>query len=163
MSEYLTAKMDRRTKLLTMIIVVLFPSIAISSFFMQPPKPTVSVFLTLLLLGVIPISYGFVPKRIAVSDSQLLIQNFYGPVLINLKNIKMVQKIENTGFNLRTFGVGGLFGYFGYFNAGDVWYVTNIHKKIKITLNSGKNYMISPEDPDDLFNVLLERTNFATV
>ena len=63
------------------------------------------------------------------------------------KKIIEISKYEKIGFNFRTFGVGGLFGYFGYFNGNDVWYVTNIKKKIKISL-TGKVYMISPENPE---------------
>lgn len=159
MKEFQTAKMDNLTKVITVILVIFLPSLALSSFFMEPAKPIVSVFLTLLLVGVIIFSYGFVPKRIALSASHILIKNFYGPVLIDLKEIKNLEKIDKTGFNLRTFGVGGLFGYFDYFNGGDIWYVTNIHKKVKITLNSGQIYMISPEKRDDFLNLIAQQMN----
>lgn len=62
--------------------------------------------------------------------------------------------ITGKKFNIRTFGVGGLFGYFGYFNGNDVWYVTNVDKKIQIKMKSGKTYMISPENTEDLLRQL---------
>ena len=148
MQEFKTAKMDGRTRLLTVILLILLPVLAISSFFFEPQKLAVSIFLSLLFIAVIFISYAFVPKRIALSAEQILIQNLYGTVVIHLNEIKSVERLEKVGFNFRTFGVGGLFGYFGYFNGRDVWYVTNIYKKIKITLHSGKIYMLSPENPE---------------
>ncbi|MDQ0475701.1 PH domain-containing protein [Chryseobacterium sp. MDT2-18] len=157
MKEFVTAKMDDRTKIFTLILLVLLPLLALSSFFMQPPKPVVSVVLTILLISVIVISYGLVPKRIAISDDQILIRNLFGAVIININEIKTADKIEKTGLNLRTFGVGGLFGYFGYFNGRDVWYVTNIHKKVKMILKSGKIYMISPENPDNFLQEVHRR------
>jgi len=148
MKEFQTAKMDRRTGLLTVILLILLPVLAISSFFFEPQKLTVSIFLSLLFIAVIFISYAFVPKRIALSGEQILVQNLFGAVVINLNEIKSIEELEKTGLNLRTFGVGGLFGYFGYFNGRDVWYVTNIYKKVKITLHSGKIYMLSPDEPE---------------
>ncbi|KIA83401.1 hypothetical protein OA84_07725 [Kaistella solincola] len=148
MKEFKTAEMDGRTKLLTIILLVLLPLLAISSFFIRPQKLSISLLLTVVFIAVIFISYAFVPKRIALSSEQILIQNLFGAVVINLNEIKSVEELKKTGLNLRTFGVGGLFGYFGYFNGRDVWYVTNIYKKVKITLKSGKIYMLSPENPE---------------
>ncbi|MGA9213553.1 PH domain-containing protein [Kaistella sp.] len=157
MKEFQTAKMDDRTKIITIIVLLFLIFFPISSFFFEPPKPMVSMTSFVIMYGVIFISYGFIPKRIVVSYNQILVKNIYGSVVININEIETFDKIEKTGFNLRTFGVGGLFGYFGYFNGRDVWYVTNIHKKVKITLKSGKIYMISPENPDDFVKEVQQR------
>lgn len=154
MKEFKTAKMDNKTKIITIILLIALPLLSITSFFLQPPKPIVSVFLTVLLSVVILISYGLVPKRIAISDSQILIKNLFGSIVINIEEISTLERIEKIGFNIRTFGVGGLFGYFGYFNGNDTWYVTNIHKKVKMILKSGKKYMMSPENTDDFVNTV---------
>ena len=157
MKEFHTAKMDGTTKTITIIaslFLILFP---ISSFFFEPPKPVISISSFVLMYGAVFIAYGFIPKRIAVSNDQILVKNLFGSVLININEIETIDKIEKTGLNLRTFGVGGVFGYFGYFNGRDVWYVTNIHKKVKITVDSGKIYMISPENPADFENVISQR------
>ena len=157
MKEFSTAKMDGRTKTTTIIVLLFLIVFPIASLFFIPPKPAVSIPSFILLYGVIFISYGFIPKRIAVSDDQILIKNLFGSVIININEIETIDKIEKTGLNLRTFGVGGVFGYFGYFNGRDVWYVTNIHKRVKITVDSGKIYMISPENPADFENVISQR------
>ncbi|QOW09527.1 hypothetical protein Q73A0000_03680 [Kaistella flava (ex Peng et al. 2021)] len=155
--EFDTAKMDETTKILTIILLLFLILFPISSFFFEPPKPVISITSFVLMYGVIFISYGFIPKRIAVSNDQILVKNLYGPIVININEIETFNKIEKTGLNLRTAGVGGLFGYFGYFNGKDVWYVTNRHKKVKMVLKSGKVYVISPENPDDFVKEIQKR------
>ena len=159
MKEFSTAKMDETTKMITIIVLLFLILFPISSFFFEPPKPAISIVSFVLMYGVIFISYGFIPKRIAVSTDQILIKNLFGSVVINIKEIETIGTLEKIGLNLRTAGVGGLFGYFGYFNGKDVWYVTNTKKKVKMILNSGKVYMISPENPDDFVKEVQKRKN----
>ncbi|WP_373797484.1 PH domain-containing protein [Kaistella sp.] len=159
MKEFSTAKMDETTKMITIIVLLFLILFPISSFFFEPPKPAISIVSFVLMYGVIFISYGFIPKRIAVSTDQILIKNLFGSVVINIKEIETFGTLDKIGLNLRTAGVGGLFGYFGYFNGKDVWYVTNTKKKVKMILNSGKVYMISPENPDDFVKEVQKRKN----
>lgn len=155
--EFSTAKMDNTTKIITVIVLFFLLLLPFSTFLPDQPQPVFLVTSFVLMYGAIFISYGFIPKRIAVSDDQILVKNLFGPVLINIDNIETIAKIEKLGLNLRTFGVGGLFGYFGYFNGKDVWYVTNTHKKVKMILKSGKVYIISPENPDDFVKEIEKR------
>jgi len=159
MKEFSTAKMDETTKMITIIVLLFLILFPISSFFFEPPKPAISIVSFVLMYGVIFISYGFIPKRIAVSTDQILIKNLFGSVVINIKEIETFGTLDKIGLNLRTAGVGGLFGYFGYFNGKDVWYVTNTKKKVKMILQSGKVYMISPENPDDFVKEVQKRKN----
>ena len=159
MKEFVTAKMDETTKMITIIVLLFLILFPISSFFFEPPKPAISIISFVLMYGVIFISYGFIPKRIAVSTDQILIKNLYGSIIINIKEIETFGTLEKTGVNLRTAGNGGLFGNFGYFNGKDVWYVTNTKKKVKMVLHSGKVYMISPENPDDFVKEVQKRKN----
>ncbi|WP_027377848.1 PH domain-containing protein [Kaistella palustris] len=161
MKEFETAKMDQGTRLLTVILLILMPLFAVTPFFIKPAQPVPAVALMIILIGAVVISYGFVPKSIEVSESRIIIKNLYGRVAINIKDIKTLEQITTLGFNFRTFGVGGLFGYFGYFNKGEVWYVTNRHKKVRITLQSGKIYMISPGDPEKFVATVTESRNFT--
>lgn len=156
-TEFSTAKMDGTTKMVTIIVSLLLLSLPLLSLLLEPPKLIVSATSFILLYGVIVISYGFIPKIIEVSRDQILIKNLYGPVIININQIDHFQKIEKIGMNIKTFGVGGLFGYFGYFNGGEVWYVTNTQKKVRIVLKTGKTYVISPENPDDFVKVVHDR------
>lgn len=158
MKEFKTARMDKRTRAITIALLIILPLIAISSFLLQPPKLLVSISLTVVLFAAIFISYSLVPKRIAISADQILIKNLFGASIINIKEIETILKVKATGFNLRTFGVGGLFGFFGFFNGDDVWYVTNIHHKVKIKLKSGKIYMISPDHSVDFIREIEQRS-----
>ncbi len=158
MKEFKTARMDKQTMIITIIVLfflILFP---ISSFFFYPPKPVISISSIILMFGAIIIAYCFVPRRIAVSDSQILIKNVFGSAIININEIESVERWNKVGFNLRTFGIGGLFGYFGYFNGKDSWYVTNIEKKVQIALKSGKKYILSPENPEELIHTIQQRS-----
>ncbi len=148
--------MDGKTKTITIILIIFLIFFPISSFFFQPPKPTISILSIIIMYGGIIVAYGFIPKRIALSEDQILIKNLYGSILIDINNVTEVQAFRNRSLNFRTFGVGGLFGYFGLFNGTDTWYVTNTQKQVKITLNKGKNYMISPENPDEFISSLLK-------
>lgn len=147
--EFCTAKMDRTTKMITIVVILILLLLPLLSLLLEPPKLIIYVASFVLLYGVIVISYGFIPRRIAISHDQILIKNLYGPMIINIHEIESAVKIDQLGLNIRTFGVGGLFGYFGYFNGGDVWYETNTYKKVKIVLMTGKIYMINPENPDE--------------
>lgn len=154
MKEFKTAKMDNTTKTITIVVLLFLILFPFSTFLFSPPQMFFLISSFVLMYGAIFIAYGFIPKRIAISDDQILVKNLYGSVLINIHEIESYGKIEKIGLNLRTFGVGGLFGYFGYFNGKDVWYVTNIHKKVKIILKSGSIYVISPENPAEFIREL---------
>ena len=75
-------------------------------------------------------------------------------IKIPFQDIQNIEACPNIGLNIRTLGVGGVFGHFGYYNGNDVWYVTNIHNKVKITMKSGKIYMISPENPEEFIKIV---------
>lgn len=158
-TEFRTAKMDRTTMIITIVVLLFLLLFPFSTFLFNEPEPVFLVTSFVLMYSAIFIAYGFIPKRIALSYDQVLIKNLFGSVLINIKEIEKTVKIEKAGFNLRTFGIGGLFGYFGYFNGKDMWYVTNTLKKVKVILKSGKVYMISPENPADFINEVLLRKN----
>ena len=52
---------------------------------------------------------------------------------------------------MRTFGVGGFLGYFGHFrySIGPVtMYVTDMDRRILLTLDTGKMLLISPSETD---------------
>ena len=85
---------------------------------------------------------------------RIFIKNNFVNFKIKREEIAELDIITGKKFNIRTFGVGGLFGYFGYFNGNDVWYVTNLNKKIQITMKSGKIYMISPENTENFLREL---------
>lgn len=94
-----------------------------------------------------------IPK-ISANEEKIEVKNKFVDFYIPINSIEKIEKIEKLGLNLRTFGIGGVFGHFGYFNGNDVWYVTNSYKKVKITMKSGKIYMISPENPEEFIQYI---------
>lgn len=159
MLEFETAKMDKRTAILTAVLLPFLLIFPICTFFFKPQKITVSIFVLILLYVVIFIAYAYRPQKIILNETKLQIKTLLKSKTIELNAIKTVEKFTIIKFNLRTFGIGGLFGYFGYFNGNDIWYVTNLNKKVKITLKSGQIYMISPEKPEEFLNKINTNLN----
>lgn len=147
MKSFETARMDRATMIYTIIFGAFSAgAIAFLAYTATVEDQAVKWIVTALLLAAAISAYLMIPK-LEITNQTIYIKNFFVTIKIPVADIAEIEKYERIGFNVRTFGVGGLFGYFGYFNGNDVWYVTNIKKKIKIKLKSGKVIMISPEDP----------------
>ncbi len=138
--------MDKRTGVMTMFFVVF--AIAVPFFMFKTGAPRVALFFVSLIMSLAFItSYMMIPQ-LFVDQKTIIVKNNFVNIKISFQDIKNIEVNPKVGFNFRTLGVGGVFGYFGYFNGNDVWYVTNIYKKVKITMKSGKIYMVSPENPE---------------
>lgn len=152
--NFRTASMDTYTKVMTVVFIIFF-SVVIFALVQSDQR---FVFWPVsIVVAVIVTAYLMVPK-IDLEQGRLKIKNTFADIQVPVKSIKNVELITKTGFNLRTFGIGGLFGYFGYFNGNDVWYVTNIRKKVKIQTEK-KTYLISPEEPQKLINEIEKLKN----
>lgn len=151
MREFQTAKMDSLTKIFSFIFGgICVGAIIMLLFFRKSGEPFMWITIVILFAALVS-SYLMIP-RIFVNKEIISIKTTFVNIKIPVADIQTIEKYERIGFNIRTFGVGGLFGYFGYFNGNDVWYVTNIRKKVKISMKSRKIYMISPENPDEFIN-----------
>ena len=139
--------MDKRTGLMTTSFVVF--AVAVPFVMYKLGAPRVSLFMVSLIMALAFItSYMMIPQ-LFLNDKTIVIKNNFVNIKIPLDDINTIEENPKIGLNIRTMGVGGLFGHFGYFNGNDVWYVTNINNKVKITMKSGKIYMISPENPEE--------------
>ena len=142
-----TSKMDKKTGLMTTSFVVF--AVAVPFVMYKLGAPRVSLFMVSLIMALAFItSYMMIPQ-LFVDQKVIIIKNNFVNIKIPLQDIQNIEASPNIGLNIRTLGVGGVFGHFGYYNGNDVWYVTNIHNKVKITMKSGKIYMISPENPEE--------------
>ncbi|MFT3920208.1 PH domain-containing protein [Cloacibacterium sp.] len=142
-----TSKMDKRTGLMTTSFVVF--AVAVPFVMYKLGAPRVSLFMVSLIMALAFItSYMMIPQ-LFLNDKTIVIKNNFVNIKIPFDDINTIEENPKIGLNIRTMGVGGLFGHFGYFNGNDVWYVTNIYNKVKITMKSGKVYMISPENPEE--------------
>lgn len=157
MREFSTASMDLQTKIFTLIfggISLVFPFL-IFFVFKDAEMPLIAkIIVSTVLLTALVSSYLLIPK-ISLGNGNIYIKNYFVTIKIPIQELVGIKLYERVGMNFRTFGVGGVFGYFGYFNGNDVWYVTNIHKKIKIQ-TSKKLYMISPENPEEFLKEVQE-------
>ena len=142
-----TSKMDKKTGLMTTSFVVF--AVAVPFVMYKLGAPRVSLFMVSLIMALAFItSYMMIPQ-LFLNDKTIVIKSNFVNIKIPFGDINTIEENPKIGLNIRTMGVGGLFGHFGYFNGNDVWYVTNIHNKVKITMKSGKIYMISPENPEE--------------
>lgn len=138
--------MDSATVLYTLIFSgIIIGAITFMLFFPNSVDPTFKYVISGIMLAALVSAYLMIPKFF-IANRTIYIKNFFVTIKVPATEIAGIERFEKVGFNIRTFGVSGLFGYFGYFNGNDVWYVTNIKKKIKIILKGGKIIMISPED-----------------
>ena len=150
MKEFANAKMDKWTLFYT--ILYIFFSIGMVIFMFETEESKFPLILVgSILSGAFIFAYFMIPK-ISLSENAIHVKNAFVNFKISIQDIGQIEKVEKLGLNIRTFGAGGVFGYFGYFNGNDVWYVTNIYKKVKITMKSGKIYMLSQKIQKILFN-----------
>ena len=145
--------MDSFTMTISLLVGAVAAGLVAMLFFNSDGDHWIILLTVGILMAAVVSSYLMIPK-IGVDTQTVYITNRFVKIRIPVSEIKMAERFNRIGFNIRTFGVGGLFGYFGYFNGNDVWYVTNIKKKVKITLKSGKIYMISPENPEGFIKEL---------
>lgn len=147
-----TAKPDKWTKLYTFIFILF--TIWILYFTYQSNAPKIAFILPfIVLLAAFLVSYLMIPK-ILIENKNIVIKNTFTTIILSSSEIKTIEVYPKIGMNVRTFGVGGIFGFFGYFNWGEVWYVTNIYKKIKITTHKNKVYLISVENPSEFLQLI---------
>ena len=152
--NFRTASMDTYTKVMTIRFIIFF---SVVIFALVQSDQEFVFWPVSIMIAVIVTAYLMIPK-IDLEQGSLKIKNTFVDIQVPVKSIKYVELITKTGFNLRTFGIGGLFGYFGYFNGNDVWYVTNVRKKVKIQTER-KTYLISPEEPQKFINEIEKLKN----
>ena len=142
-----TSKMDKKTGLMTTSFVVF--AVAVPFVMYKLGAPRVSLFMVSLIMALAFItSYMMIPQ-LFLNDKTIVIKNNFVNIKIPFQDIQNIEACPNIGLNIRTLGVGGVFGHFGYYNGNDVWYVTNVYRKVKIETKTGKVYMISPENPEE--------------
>ena len=152
MKVFNSSKMDSSMWIFTLLFIVI--SIGVGSMFINDMKESPFLALPFVILVIVGIcSYLMVPK-ILMDKDKIRIKNTFVNIDLPFKNLKSVEIANKNALNVRTFGIGGVFGNFGYFNGDDTWFVTNGKNKVKLTTTNGKNYMISPENPNEFVNLI---------
>lgn len=150
MKEFPTAKMDNRTKVFTFIFVLL-AILAVYLLYFYSDFEKEFIWIPIVFLIAAGVAAYLMSPKIFIVNNVIYIKSKFTSVRIPVKDVAGIKRFPEVGLNFRLFGVGGVFGYFGYFNGGDVWYVTNIYKKVKIKTGK-KLYVISPENPEEFIN-----------
>ena len=107
-----------------------------------------------LVFGSIFAVWLFRPTNYTITEDGLLIGRPIGSRRLLLKDIASVEAVSSSalGFQLRVFGSGGFGGYFGVFRPSGLgrsidYYVTNMSNLLLIRRRTGRELLISPDDP----------------
>ncbi len=116
----------------------------------------IMVFIALVFL----VTYAFAPKRIILSDTQLILQRNIGTIAISYSDIKYVSIYfrEKKMIRIRLFGSEGLWGYMGYYYnkalGRHIAYVGDYSQAFVVTLKSGKRYLLSCHDHERIVEAI---------
>jgi hypothetical protein len=160
-----TAKLDRASKIITVVCCALITGIVVLSVnsLTKVPVGSFSFFKYLLiavLLILVPVlCYLFSIKEYSLEGNTFKISRNLNSLAINIGEIneaRLLTKHDMKGM-IRTFGVGGLFGYFGRFynnTLGSVYlYTTQQNNRILITTKKGLKIIVSPDNLQLLENL----------
>lgn len=117
-------------------------------------------YLLLLLIATFGIAYLYRPLDYSVEKNTLSIKRPINTILIDLHDIKKVTALTDTdlGMAIRLFASGGFCGYYGFFYSFKLgkmwWYVTQRKNYVLIQTTNGAQYLLSPNEPQDLINAL---------
>lgn len=157
MKEF-NAKMDKGTKILTAIVIVILLMSIVLPIVLTGITDKYEILIPIVVVLVVIFAYLVRPVKYLLQDSKLVVKKGIGSRIINLQDISEIRSVTKTDLNygIRVFGAGDFFGYFGKFwykNMGYVTaYVTNPEKMILITMMDDKKYLISPEEQLEFFD-----------
>lgn len=147
MKEFATAKMDKWTLAVTIFFLALTVGFAVIPFFIGPKELFfVSAVLVLSLIAALML----VPK-LFLDRENIIIKTGFKTIRIPKTSLTDIYPGDASMLHIRTIGVGGVFGHFGYYDGRDIWYVTNIRKKVVIK-TANRTYVISLENPQAFIN-----------
>ncbi len=151
-----TASLDKASKIITLIISLLFIVIVVFQLvlFIQKDEYS-SLFVIAVLLIIYGITYCYHPVNYRIENNNIIVRRYASNVVFSRNEIKHIeivspQKLRNA---IRIFGVGGLYGYFGKFINRDLgymtWYATQRdNEAVLIELNNSKKIIITPDQPE---------------
>lgn len=150
-----TLSLDILAKIITIGILLLFLILGFSNIqkILQEPESTATSWWILIICIAVPLfSWLYAPKSYQITQTALIIIRPVKNKKILFSEITQVQVLERgkQGFNIRTFGVGGLFGYFGRFYASKLGsfrlYGSRRNHQILLEGKKGEKIVITPDD-----------------
>ena len=159
------ASMDKTTKIITAIVIVILIALVIQPFIFVPKSLSIlSPILTALILIIIfsiPILYK--PQAYIIESGNIIIHRIAKNVIFLKNEIDSIQQIEKEKLkgSIRTFGVGGLFGYYGKFYNSKIgamtWYASRRSNYVLITTTSNKKIILTPDNPENFVKEFYKR------
>jgi hypothetical protein len=161
MEQHFEAKLDNLSKIISVIVAggVVATTVYITMLALQEghPEMILAPAGAIIALGIAAV---YSVKRYTLTDSDLVIERRGSNRLVPLGDIEKAEAVtsKDLGLGVRTFGSGGFMGYLGrhiYRHIGKATlYVTDRERMILITLRSGKQVIISPEDTPGFMKAL---------
>ena len=162
-------KTDRITKIMVLSIVVsaFLPALIFHAMdiLFDPLILAIAVLIAVTTLSLIPVFYFYTPKKIILNQESgsLIIDRKFGRIRIPYDSIDDVVFIGSPKLR-KVSGSAGFFGYFGSFIAegiGDVRVFARRGRDFVLIKTNGRNYLISPENPDKFVKELRRRIGLA--
>lgn len=146
-----TASMDKTTKIMTVVVVLLVVGLSLLTLFVTKDIAVRPIWVFLPSFVIMGVAYAWAPQHYEIHPDKVVVARLIGKVDIPRKSITHVSlpgKLAMKG-TLRTFGVGGFFGYYGRFYNSTLgkmtWYVTHRSQLVLLAVE-GRKIMVSPDD-----------------
>ena len=146
---YFATPWDNLVKSMTIGIVALIVSLTIV-FVLVIDNLSILAGVLMLYGAVLVLPYLWVPQGYAVADNEIVVKRLVGDMKINVAQKPVRWKW--TWWGIRLFGSGGFYGYYGFFSFRGIgivrMYATNRHNLVLIKDERGKQFLLSPAEPD---------------
>jgi hypothetical protein len=135
-----TSSMDKRTRIKTLFVFLLFAiAIGVLIFIPTNDKILIVVIIALLLIITSALMFGLykTPTAYLLSDTALTIISRFSQTSINVKDIRTVRIIDSGDKKglIRTFGAEGVIGNIGYYSSIK-------HKEMRVLTSRDTNWVM---------------------
>jgi hypothetical protein len=154
------APWDTTTKIMTISIFILLCTTSLYIALCSGLDDLLLVLVIILLSWVsVPTIYLFAPSKYILFSDKIVIQRPISPIVILVKNVKLIKLDKKVKPGIRLAATGGLFGWFGLFtlkNGEKVKvYATRWDLMIRIETHT-EIFLISPDKPEIFYKTLQE-------
>lgn len=147
--------MDALTSLITLVLIAITIYIVYGQTILFLEKKELNAIIVgAVLIVVMLLAIAFKPLCYILTEDKLVIKRLAGDISITKKDVKSAEILAayKAGTLIRGFGIGGYFGYTGrYYSTKLGWlsmYATRRDKKMLITTNQGKQFILTPDETD---------------
>ncbi len=144
---------DKKVRRYTVIGVLLFSVLPLSSLFRDDHLWISLLLIALLVLAMLEM-YSRKPFQYQLDDSTLTMSRLFKDMVIDLKDIRRVDRIQH---DILDGTMGGIFGYYGVFSTelGDItFHATRRDRMVMLTKYDDSKIILTPDQPDEFVNEL---------